>query len=169
MAEPPHLTRDGEPGYPPALPSPADIKRNLHEWKEEVRRRVRLMVQSCIQDGRQPTAESLRKLGPDGQRHFRKQLQKAMSREIAANADLRRTEIRTNSRPASPGKPRPQLQLSKDWRDCQYERPACARRAAASGLKLALGLTATGILLLYAVSDHSILDTLSAVQKGLFQ
>lgn len=134
------------PGETPALPTVADMERNMREDRREIGRRARRMVTRCLA-GQEVNPDELHKLGPAGRDYFFRQLQSGVAQQLA---DV----VATRKQPAKASRPRngkatvgakPLLDITQGWTAQQGERRSYEQRAFRTGGIWALALTGLAI------------------------
>lgn len=137
---------EGAPGERPSI----DYERNIREWHEEVRGRIRRMVIWSLAEDRPVAERYLRKLGPDGRAAFQRALNAAIDRRIAALTPAPQAEAEPASADdllvtGTDHPPRPAGRFVvpvADWSAQRCERPSLAVRARRQGWAVAAVLVA---------------------------
>ncbi|MHA6732217.1 hypothetical protein [Devosia sp. A369] len=150
-------------GETPALPTVADMERNMREDRREIGRRARRMVTRCLA-GQEVNPDELHKLGPAGRDYFFRELQSGLAQQLAAAVATRKhTAKASRPRPSTAAVgARPVLDITQGWTAQQGERRSYEQRAFRTGGIWALVLTGLAIAIPALFPELNI----SMIQEG---
>lgn len=159
----PTLTSQEEPKITSALPSAADMARNFKEAETEVQRRVRFLLTRFLQEGRHPSRNDLRRLGPDGEAYYTKMMGKVALPGIRETAHTRAGPQQEDRHQPKSHHAHPVLLASVEWRRLRHRRRSFTQRARLAGWRLAGVLLFVAVVLLNLVTHQGTMARLALV------